>query len=71
MTNHTGEWEMDIDDVWEEVTWGQIKLIGNNDGRTVMINTTERNITATISTHLSLGASKTAKRPAGNMRNKN
>ena len=61
--------EVDVDNVAEEIVWGQIKLIGNNDGRTVMINTTERNITATISSHLSLGASKTAKRPAGNKRN--
>merc|ERR1711937_763808 len=61
--------EHDIDDLFEEQTWGQIKLVGNNDGRTVMINTTERNITATLSTHLSLGEKKTAKRPAGNKRN--
>jgi len=60
----------DVDDFAEEIIWGQIKLIGNNDGRTVMINTTERNITATLSTHLSLGETKTAKRPKGNMRNK-
>lgn len=71
VTKTNGTNMTDPDNGLEEVVWGQIKLIGNNDGRTVMINTTERNITATISSHLSLGASKTAKRPAGNMRNKN
>jgi hypothetical protein len=35
-----------------------------------MINTTERNITATISSHLNLNNLKTKKRPAGNGRNK-
>jgi hypothetical protein len=63
--------EIDLDFVHEEYEWGQIKLIGNNDNRTVMINTTERNITAAISTHLNLdNIDKKVKRPAGNCRGK-
>lgn len=69
--NKTNTTEHDMDWVTEEYTWGQIKLIGNNDGRTVMINTTERNITATLSTHLDVAnPTKKVKRPAGNCRGK-
>ena len=60
----------DSENVAEEYTWGQIKLIGNQDGRTVMINTTERNITATLSVHLNLNNLKGKKRPQGNNRDK-
>jgi len=70
VTKKNGTADHDPDMVVEPVTFAQIKLIGNNDGRTVMINTTERNITATISSHLNLNNLKAKKRPAGNGRNK-
>lgn len=60
--------EVDPENSAEEDKWGQIKLIGNNDGRTVGINTTEKNITSTISTHITIGG-KAKKRPQGNKRN--
>jgi len=63
--------ETDDENSADEVVWSQIKLIGNNDGRTTMVNTTERNITATLSTHISLSNQKATKRPKGNKRNKN
>jgi len=46
--------------------FAQIKLLGNNDGRTVMISTTEKEINATLSTHINLKNPNSPKRPRGN-----
>jgi len=49
--------------------FGQIKLIGNNDGRTAFIPTTaEPYIKASISTHRDLNNHNAQKRPMGNKR---
>jgi hypothetical protein len=48
--------------------FAQIKLLGNNDGRTVGISTTETNITSTLSTHLNMNNHNSPKRPKGNKR---
>jgi len=48
--------------------FAQIKLLGNNDGRTIGISTTETNITSTISTHLIMSKPNSPKRPKGNKR---
>jgi len=51
------------------IEFGQIKLIGNNDGRTAFIPTTdEPYIKASISTHRDLNNHNAQKRPNGNKR---
>jgi hypothetical protein len=46
--------------------FAQIKLLGNNDGRTIMISTTEKEINATLSTHINMKNPNSPKRPRGN-----
>ena len=48
--------------------FAQVKLLGNNDGRTIGISTTETNITSTLSTHLNMNNHNSPKRPRGNKR---
>jgi hypothetical protein len=59
--------EMESAELGEE--FAQIKLIGNNDGRTAFIPTTvEPYIKASISTHRDINNHNAQKRPAGNKR---
>lgn len=55
----------------DPVEWSQVKLLGNNDGRTAFISTTEQLINATLSTHMDIKDLRAVKRPRGNKRNKN
>lgn len=53
----------------QEFAFAQIKLIGNNDGRTAFIPTTaEPYIKASISTHRDINNHNAQKRPNGNKR---
>lgn len=61
--------EMESADMGDEYKYAQIKLIGNNDGRTAFIPTTvEPYIKASISTHRDINNHNAYKRPKGNKR---
>jgi len=64
--------EMESADMGDAYKYAQIKIIGNNDGRTAFIPTTvEPYIKASISTHRDLNNQKAYKRPKGNKRYQN
>jgi len=69
-TNATVGEPVDAEGAADPVEWSQVKLLGNNDGRTAFISTTEQSINATLSTHMDVNDLRARKRPRGNKRNK-